>query len=194
VSRHVGQARQKDFNFRFGLVLKSPKEYGYNFAHTYPPFLEEAYRVLKPEGILLCKITDYDLGRDRPGVGVEEGVAVLRLRGASAGVLVLSATRLATPFRVFFYDVVDHGHGRTVVAPAVAEDGDPMRANEIPALSSVHGGLSRPGKGGSRASRPGSSDSPPVGTSRTVTPRRNVWITISVQYLIEARRRVRPRR
>ena len=54
-----GKDKQKDFNIRFGLVLKSPKEYGYNFAHTYPPFLEEAYRVLKPEGILLCKITDY---------------------------------------------------------------------------------------------------------------------------------------
>ncbi len=54
-----GKDKQKDFNVRFGLVLKSPKECGYNFSHTYPYFLREAYRVLKPEGILLCKITDY---------------------------------------------------------------------------------------------------------------------------------------
>jgi len=54
-----GKDRTKDFNIRFGLVLRSPKEHGYTFAHTYPPFLEEAYRVLKNEGILFCKITDY---------------------------------------------------------------------------------------------------------------------------------------
>jgi len=49
----------KDFNVRFGLILKSSKENGYTFTHTYPPFVREAYRILKPEGILLCKITDY---------------------------------------------------------------------------------------------------------------------------------------
>jgi SAM-dependent methyltransferase len=54
-----GKDNQKDFNTRFGLVLKSPKEHGYNFSHTYPRFLREAYRVLKPEGVLFCKITDY---------------------------------------------------------------------------------------------------------------------------------------
>lgn len=54
-----GRDNQKDFNFRFGLVLKSSKENGYSFAHTYPLFVTEAYRVLKPEGILLCKISDY---------------------------------------------------------------------------------------------------------------------------------------
>jgi SAM-dependent methyltransferase len=54
-----GKDRLKDFNTRFGLGLKSPKENGYNFSHLYPPFVQEAYRVLKPEGILLCKITDY---------------------------------------------------------------------------------------------------------------------------------------
>jgi SAM-dependent methyltransferase len=54
-----GQDRSKDFNTRFGLVLKSSAENGYNFAHLYPPFVREAYRVLKPEGILFCKITDY---------------------------------------------------------------------------------------------------------------------------------------
>lgn len=54
-----GKDNKKDFNVRFGLVLKSPKERGYNFSHTYPSFLREAYRLLKPEGILLCKITDY---------------------------------------------------------------------------------------------------------------------------------------
>ncbi len=54
-----GKDRSKDFNLRFGLVLRSPKEHGYTFAHTYPPFLGEATRVLRDEGILLCKITDY---------------------------------------------------------------------------------------------------------------------------------------
>ncbi|MBI4456431.1 MAG: hypothetical protein HY644_11080 [Acidobacteria bacterium] len=54
-----GKDKQKDFNIRFGLVLKSSKENGYTFSHTYPLFVTEAYRVLKPEGILLCKITDY---------------------------------------------------------------------------------------------------------------------------------------
>jgi hypothetical protein len=54
-----GQDRSKDFNLRFGLVLKSSAENGYNFSHLYPPFVREAYRILEPEGILFCKITDY---------------------------------------------------------------------------------------------------------------------------------------
>lgn len=54
-----GKDNQKDFNVRFGLVLKSSKEDGYSFAHTYPPFVHEAYRILRPEGLLLCKIADY---------------------------------------------------------------------------------------------------------------------------------------
>jgi SAM-dependent methyltransferase len=54
-----GKDRSKDFNTRFGLVLKSPVTNGYNFNHLYPPFVAEAYRVLRPEGILLCKIADY---------------------------------------------------------------------------------------------------------------------------------------
>jgi SAM-dependent methyltransferase len=54
-----GKDLSKDFNDRFGLVLKSPAASGYNFSHLYPPFVAEAYRVLKPEGILLSKIADY---------------------------------------------------------------------------------------------------------------------------------------
>jgi hypothetical protein len=54
-----GKDKSKDFNKRFGLTLKSPKEEGYSFAFMYPPFSKEAYRVLRPEGILLCKIADY---------------------------------------------------------------------------------------------------------------------------------------
>ena len=54
-----GRDKQKDFHSRFGLGARSPKETGYTFSHTYPAFVKEAYRVLKPEGILLCKITDY---------------------------------------------------------------------------------------------------------------------------------------
>lgn len=54
-----GKDNEKDFNDRFGLVIKSPKENGYSFSHTFPPFLREAFRVLRAEGILLCKIADY---------------------------------------------------------------------------------------------------------------------------------------
>lgn len=54
-----GKDRSKDFNARFGLGGRSPKECGYTFAHTYPSFLVEAWRVLRNEGLLLCKITDY---------------------------------------------------------------------------------------------------------------------------------------
>jgi SAM-dependent methyltransferase len=54
-----GKDNEKDFNVRFGLVVRSPKENGYSFAHTYPPFVAEAYRVLRPEGVLFCKVTDY---------------------------------------------------------------------------------------------------------------------------------------
>ena len=54
-----GRDQQKDFTVRFGLGSRSPKEMGYTFSHTFPPFVQEAYRILKPEGILLCKITDY---------------------------------------------------------------------------------------------------------------------------------------
>jgi SAM-dependent methyltransferase len=54
-----GKDKKKDFNTRFGLVVKSPKENGYTFTHTFPPFLKEAYRVLRPEGVLFCKIADY---------------------------------------------------------------------------------------------------------------------------------------
>jgi SAM-dependent methyltransferase len=54
-----GKDKKKDFNTRFGLVLRSSKENSYTFSHTFPPFTKEAYRVLKAEGILLCKITDY---------------------------------------------------------------------------------------------------------------------------------------
>lgn len=54
-----GKDNKKDFQERFGLKFSSPKENGYTFSHTFPPFVLEAYRVLRPEGILLCKITDY---------------------------------------------------------------------------------------------------------------------------------------
>jgi SAM-dependent methyltransferase len=54
-----GKDRSKDFNHRFGLVDKSSAENGYNFTHTFAPFLREAYRVLRDDGVLFCKITDY---------------------------------------------------------------------------------------------------------------------------------------
>lgn len=54
-----GKDKKKDFNKRFGLVLRSSKENHYTFTHTFPPFLREAHRILRNEGILLAKITDY---------------------------------------------------------------------------------------------------------------------------------------
>jgi SAM-dependent methyltransferase len=66
-----GKDRSKDFNARFGLGLKSPIENGYNFSHLFPPFAEEAWRVLIPEGILLCKIADYVHGHRYQGAHVE---------------------------------------------------------------------------------------------------------------------------
>jgi SAM-dependent methyltransferase len=54
-----GQDKSKDFNTRFGLVLKSPAHNGYNFSHLYPPFVKEAHRVLKDGGVMFCKIADY---------------------------------------------------------------------------------------------------------------------------------------
>jgi SAM-dependent methyltransferase len=54
-----GKDKQKDFNTRFGLGERSPKERGYSFSYLYPLFVKEARRVLKPDGVLLCKIADY---------------------------------------------------------------------------------------------------------------------------------------
>jgi SAM-dependent methyltransferase len=54
-----GRDHRKDFNTRFGLVLRAGVDCAYNLAHLYPRFAAEAYRVLRPEGILLCKIADY---------------------------------------------------------------------------------------------------------------------------------------
>jgi hypothetical protein len=54
-----GKDRSKDFTVRFGLGSRSSKENDYTFAHTYPAFISEAWRVLIDDGILLCKITDY---------------------------------------------------------------------------------------------------------------------------------------
>lgn len=54
-----GKDKQKDFNTRFGLGERSSKEHGYSFAYLYPMFVKEAMRVLKPDGVLFCKIADY---------------------------------------------------------------------------------------------------------------------------------------
>jgi SAM-dependent methyltransferase len=54
-----GKDKLKDFNDRFGLGVRSTKENGYSFAHTFPPFLKEAYEILKPDGVLFGKVTDY---------------------------------------------------------------------------------------------------------------------------------------
>ena len=66
-----GKDKLKDFNSRFGLGQRSPKERGYTFSHQYPAFMGEAYRTLIPEGILLCKIADYVHGHQYQWAHVE---------------------------------------------------------------------------------------------------------------------------
>lgn len=59
---HVGpQGRDKSvkrFDVDFGATVECGKEHGWNLSYLYPPFLAQAKRVLKPEGLLLAKITD----------------------------------------------------------------------------------------------------------------------------------------
>jgi len=59
---HVGpQGRDKSrkrFDVDFGATIECGKEHGWSLSYLYPPFLEQAKRVLKPEGLLLAKITD----------------------------------------------------------------------------------------------------------------------------------------
>lgn len=59
---HVGpQGRDKSskrFDEDFGATVACGKEHDWSLSYLYPPFLEQAKRVLKPEGLLLAKITD----------------------------------------------------------------------------------------------------------------------------------------
>ena len=59
---HVGpQGRDKSskrFDVDFGATVACGKEHDWSLSYLYPPFLDEAMRVLKPEGLLLAKITD----------------------------------------------------------------------------------------------------------------------------------------
>jgi ParB family chromosome partitioning protein len=59
---HVGpQGRDKSvkrFDVDFGATVACGKEHGWSLSYLYPPFLEQAKRVLKPNGLLLAKITD----------------------------------------------------------------------------------------------------------------------------------------
>ena len=59
---HVGpQGRDKStkrFDVDFGATVECGKEHGWTLSYLYPPFLKQAKRVLKPEGLLLAKITD----------------------------------------------------------------------------------------------------------------------------------------
>lgn len=59
---HVGpQGRDKSvkrFDIDFGATIECGKEQNWNLSYYYPEFLSEAKRVLKPEGLLLAKITD----------------------------------------------------------------------------------------------------------------------------------------
>ena len=59
---HVGpQGRDKSrkrFDEDFGATMRCGASENWNLSYLYPPFLEQAKRVLKPEGLLLAKITD----------------------------------------------------------------------------------------------------------------------------------------
>ena len=59
---HVGpQGRDKSkkrFDVDFGATIECGKEQDWNLSYLYPDFLKQAKRVLKPEGLLLAKITD----------------------------------------------------------------------------------------------------------------------------------------
>ncbi len=59
---HVGpQGRDKSvkrFDVDFGATMPCGKEHGWTLSYLYPPFLEQAKRVLRPGGLLLAKITD----------------------------------------------------------------------------------------------------------------------------------------
>ena len=59
---HVGpQGRDKSvkrFDLDFGATMACGREQGWTLSYLYPPFLEQAKRVLKPDGLLLAKITD----------------------------------------------------------------------------------------------------------------------------------------
>ncbi len=56
---NYGRDGVKDFSTRFGLVLKSDASTEYDLKHLYSPFTCEAFRVLRQDGILFCKVTDY---------------------------------------------------------------------------------------------------------------------------------------
>jgi hypothetical protein len=59
---HVGpQGRDKSvkrFDVDFGATIECGKQHGWTLSYLYPPFLKQAKRVLKPDGLLLAKITD----------------------------------------------------------------------------------------------------------------------------------------
>lgn len=59
---HVGpQGRDKSrkrFDVDFGATVECGKAQNWSLSYLYPPFLKQAKRVLRPDGLLLAKITD----------------------------------------------------------------------------------------------------------------------------------------
>ena len=59
---HVGpQGRDKSskrYDEDFGATVACAKKHGWSLSYLYPPFLKQAKRVLKPNGLLLAKVTD----------------------------------------------------------------------------------------------------------------------------------------
>ena len=48
----------KRFDVDFGATMECGKQHGWTLSYLYPAFLMQAKRVLKPEGLLLAKISD----------------------------------------------------------------------------------------------------------------------------------------
>ena len=58
LARRDGDKSRKRFDEDFGATVECGKEQGWTLSYLYPPFVEQAKRVLKPRGLLLAKITD----------------------------------------------------------------------------------------------------------------------------------------
>lgn len=59
---HIGpQGRSrsnKPWDVQYGAHVECGREHDWNLSYLYPPFLAQAYRALRPQGLVLAKITD----------------------------------------------------------------------------------------------------------------------------------------
>ncbi|HET9179697.1 MAG TPA: hypothetical protein VFQ24_15180 [Terriglobia bacterium] len=85
---HVGPQRRdksrKRFDVDFGAFVECGKEQDWNLSYLYPPFLKQARRVLKPNGLLLAKITDKVNNHKSKWPHCDFGLRLLHARPPSA--------------------------------------------------------------------------------------------------------------